>query len=1183
MADDIYVSFGADTGQFEAGIARAKAEVNALAREMRQTASEMQKSGADMDSALGGHLKELGSSMAEAKNSMAEMRKAMRETADEGGESVLGKFAEALKAPFEAIEGIKGSLEGFATLVAGAFAVKEIYEFAEGMAQLGFQTEKAMAILGASPEEIGGLSAIAAATGSSLDQLEMHFSRLSRGITEESKQTRIALATLGLSFADLAGKSSTEQLETLADAFQKLPAGALRTATAVELFGRAGADMLPMLSEGAEGIREWQKVAEETGTTLDDKTVASMARTHKALTELGLAFEGVKIKMMSGWGADLASGLTTFLEEFRTIIPAANEVAAGWRIVWVEITTGFALLGERSVAAGKMLGSGFTGAGTVVKDVFVDIADGIKQFFSDLIASAIAAAKSIGQIFVDLGSVIKGAFTGHAGEAFDALKGDASAGMAAVEGAFGGTKFDFSNVVRDQNAAAAEQKSIIDGMKKDEDDIAQKAIGRIKSILEASQAEQSVATATDKTGEGTKKAAEAAADLRRRVEEVMQGFKGSGDSVDDLQKKIETLNEALRATKDAAGSIGTSVESGGGGGAYGPAATGGKSFLSTLLGAESGGRNVANTHQGTSSGQAQGYFQITTGTWDEFGGRKYSPTPMGADYSQQAAIAGQIPMSRWDPKTLAALRASGYSVDPSQTLGQNVAANSDDFSRHTPVYSGDDRKKMETARDQLEDQKTKAEEKGAGGSDIDKQTLANLQAEVAGRGDALKAQEAIVKATEDELGKMKSGEERRTLETKLADERLKLTKLENDAKEAGLNLDLQRAKSTGDPGAEHAAATRVADQRIAQAKAQYGADSAEYKRAVGEKEAADRRFVEETNRLAKQAADEEIKQVRETANEKRKALDDALSHHRITASQWLSQSQSLSQQEASDIQALYQKELDLAGQTVEQKVALKNKEADALRQISNQEADANRRAADQSQSEWESSVGGILSSFTSAMKGMISGHETFRQAMLKALENLGNKFADMVEKMVVKWIAGELSHTAATTAGVAARTAAEASGSAVNVGAIAAGALKAVSTGAGQTFAGVSGFLAPIMGPAALGPAAMAEATVLSVGSGLVSADIGMWKVPGDMPALIHRNEMIIPAGPAAAMRDMFSNGGAGGGSGVSVNPRVSFNVSSMDSANVAKTLMRNNGAVVKAVHQAVRSGAHLGLRGLQR
>ena len=98
-------------------------------------------------------------------------------------------------------------------------------------------------------------------------------------------------------------------------------------------------------------------------------------------------------------------------------------------------------------------------------------------------------------------------------------------------------------------------------------------------------------------------------------------------------------------------------------------------FLSTLQRFESGGRNIPNTTQGTSSGQAQGYNQITTGTWKEFGGTAYAPTPLQATQDQQNAIAAKIPLKRWAPETLAYLRNNGFSLNPNATLADNIAAN----------------------------------------------------------------------------------------------------------------------------------------------------------------------------------------------------------------------------------------------------------------------------------------------------------------------------------------------------------------------------------------------------------------------------------------------------------------------------------------------------------------------------
>jgi|SRR5262252_2764105 len=114
------------------------------------------------------------------------------------------------------------------------------------------------------------------------------------------------------------------------------------------------------------------------------------------------------------------------------------------------------------------------------------------------------------------------------------------------------------------------------------------------------------------------------------------------------------------------------------------------SFLSDLLKFESGARNVPNVHQGTSSGQAQGFFQITTGTWRDFA-RKAGvdlaqyPTALSAPYAVQARVAGLLPLKRWDPITLRKLTAAGHRFDPEATLAQNLSTLGESFDSFKPT------------------------------------------------------------------------------------------------------------------------------------------------------------------------------------------------------------------------------------------------------------------------------------------------------------------------------------------------------------------------------------------------------------------------------------------------------------------------------------------------------------------
>lgn len=96
--------------------------------------------------------------------------------------------------------------------------------------------------------------------------------------------------------------------------------------------------------------------------------------------------------------------------------------------------------------------------------------------------------------------------------------------------------------------------------------------------------------------------------------------------------------------------------------------------MDIVLNAESGDRNIPNTHQTTSSGQAQGNAQITTGTWTDFAPKagvdlKQYPTPMDAPRDVQIKVASVIPLNRWASSTVNAVLAKYPGIDTSQPLG----------------------------------------------------------------------------------------------------------------------------------------------------------------------------------------------------------------------------------------------------------------------------------------------------------------------------------------------------------------------------------------------------------------------------------------------------------------------------------------------------------------------------------
>lgn len=253
-----------------------------------------------------------------------------------------------------------------------------------------------------------------------------------------------------------------------------------------------------------------------------------------------------------------------------------------------------------------------------------------------------------------------------------------------------------------------------------------------------------------------------------------------------------------------------------------------------------------------------------------------------------------------------------------------------------------------------------------------------------------------------------------------------------------------------------------------------------------------------------------------------------------------------------------------------------------------------REVTQQIDAEYRRSFEQIGSSVTGALTGMIRGHETLRDAARQVALSIVQSFIAARVRLVADWLAGLVARTTATQAAEAAQTGAVAAGVSARAGLVGAGAaasnatmissvLKNIAASASETFAGIFGFLAPVMGPAAAAPAAAGQAAVLGVAGGLA---VGAWELPSDMIVQAHKGEMVVPAGVTPWAQGVLANGGAaagGGGGAVNVHHATSFSIQAIDAAGVRQFLKNNGKQILRAINEGVRTGSHLGLSKLGR
>jgi len=194
-----------------------------------------------------------------AANMDALLRIATRVTGTEQVTALQGKFkqvegaANRLTSRMGLLGGALGALAPVATVGGLAALVGKTIEAGDKFNDLSQRT-------GVSVESLAKFNKAAATSGTDIDAVAKSLGRLSKGLYETATTgkgaTAAALNTLGISAKDAAGnlKSADQVTLEIANKFKAMPDGVEKTALAVQLFGKAGAEMIPMLNEGGKAI-----------------------------------------------------------------------------------------------------------------------------------------------------------------------------------------------------------------------------------------------------------------------------------------------------------------------------------------------------------------------------------------------------------------------------------------------------------------------------------------------------------------------------------------------------------------------------------------------------------------------------------------------------------------------------------------------------------------------------------------------------------------------------------------------------------------------------------------------------------------------------------------------------------------------------------------------------------------
>lgn len=234
--------------------------------------------------------------------------------------------------------------------IAGYFALSNLRDSVKQSLDLADSLGKMSQKVGISVDSLYSMQAAGKLADVDLQTLEKSLGKFNKGLgtaQEGSGDTENALKNLGISLKDSSGhlKTSDQYLFDVADRFKAMPDGIAKSTLAMQLFGKSGADMIPLLNGGSEALQQYSGV-------MDTQTAQAAEKFNDSLTTVGLAVDVVWIQMASS----LSPTLSAIADDFTNVAKEGkdtghtlgSDLADGAKLA---IQLGYEIVGSFSMAA----------------------------------------------------------------------------------------------------------------------------------------------------------------------------------------------------------------------------------------------------------------------------------------------------------------------------------------------------------------------------------------------------------------------------------------------------------------------------------------------------------------------------------------------------------------------------------------------------------------------------------------------------------------------------------------------------------------------------------------------------------------------------------------------------------------------------------------------------------------
>ncbi len=263
-------------------------------------------------------------------------------TSGNGGVNKLAKELKDLnkssKEAGDGAKGLTGSVSGLGKVLGALgplLSIAGIAALGDNAIDAGDKMFDLAQKTGASVESLAKFGKAAKLGGADIDAVGNAMVKLSKGLAETATTgtgpAAEALQRLGVSATDSSGKllSADAVMLQVADRFKQLPDGAEKTALALQLFGKAGAEMIPVLNQGGEAISGFSTKMTQAFAEKADAYGDTLTALQGTISGLGITIADAILPELTKMAAYMTVGAQTAVAAFSSMKGAIGSVISG--------------------------------------------------------------------------------------------------------------------------------------------------------------------------------------------------------------------------------------------------------------------------------------------------------------------------------------------------------------------------------------------------------------------------------------------------------------------------------------------------------------------------------------------------------------------------------------------------------------------------------------------------------------------------------------------------------------------------------------------------------------------------------------------------------------------------------------------------------------------------------------